>query len=122
MRIHIIDIIQHLNAAIMLVFCIFYPLSYFSRYFAELGVVIWAFALPFIYFPDLVHIPGVSKEEMRGTKKASIIGGWFWVVFWIGDLVDNKLMRIVSGVLVIFLLIYTIYYIRKFKKMQEKGQ
>ena len=119
MKIHAIDTIQHLNALVMLLFCIFYPFSYSSMYYAALGGVIWAFALPFLYFPDLLTIPGVSREEMRGTKKASIIAGWFWVLWWIGDLVDSTLLRILSGALLIFLIVYAIYYIRKMRKKED---
>jgi hypothetical protein len=113
---HAIEIIQHANAVLMLAFCIFYPSSYSNMYYVELGVVIWAFALPFLYFPDLLNISGVSKEEMKDTKKFSITAGWFWVLWWIGDLVDNTSLRIVSGLLLIFIIVYGIYYMRRLRE------
>jgi uncharacterized membrane protein len=85
-------------------------------------MVIWIFALPFLYFPDIVHISGVSREEMRDTKKASIAGGWFWVLWWIGDLVDSKSLRILSGLVLIFLLVYAVYYMRRLREKSSKKE
>lgn len=116
MKVNISEVVQHANAILMLGFCVSYSFLYLNAYYARLGVVIWVFALPFLYFPNLVIIPGVSKEEMKDAKKISIPAAWLWVLWWTGDLVESSLLRIVAGILLVLFITYCIFYIRKWKR------
>lgn len=115
-----INAIQHINAAIILGTCIFYPLFYVGTYYIEFGVFIWAASLPFLYLPDLMEIPDVSKEEMEDTKKISIPVSWFFVLFFWGFLIENNLLWIITLIFFIILVAYCLYYIKIHWK-KEKG-
>jgi hypothetical protein len=119
MKIDTINVIQHGSAAVMLAFCIFYPLLFAGTYDIMLGILIWAGSLPFLYFPDLVKIPGVSKEEMKDTKKISIPAGWYFILLFWNFVIENNSLRMIMSVLFIVLIVYCFYYIRKAKKSQE---
>jgi len=117
MKVDFIDLIQHVNVAFMLGFCVLYPLFHFG-YIDGLGLVIWAFSLPFTYFPNIMIIPGVSEEEKLAAKRASIVAGWSFILFWWGLLVESSLL-VVSGALLILLAAYCIFYIRRLRKIHR---
>lgn len=117
MKMNTPELMQLVNATLMLGFCVSYPLFHLNSYYAKLGIVIWAFALPIIYFPDLMIIPGVPRKEMRDAKKISIPAGWLWVLWCIGDLTDIRELRIIAGVFLIVFIAYLIFLVRKRRNM-----
>lgn len=119
MKIDTINVIQHGSAAVMLGFCIFYPLLFASTDYIMFGMLIWAGSLLFLYFPDLLEMPGVSKEEMKDAKKISIPAGWVLILFFWDFVIENKSLRMIMSVLFVVLIVYCFYYIRKAQKSQE---
>jgi hypothetical protein len=108
------------NAAVILGVCILYLLFYAGIYYIKFGVFIWAVSLPFLYFPDLMKIPGVSKEEMEDTKKISIPLSWFFVLLFWGSFIENNFLWIITIMFFIILVVYCLYYIKNHWK-EEKG-
>jgi hypothetical protein len=117
-----INVIQHMNAAVILGMCIFYPLFYVSTVHIKTGILIWAVSLPFLYFPDLMVIPGTSKKEMEGTKKLFIFLSWFFVLFYWNWVIKSTVFTIVIAVFFIVLVGYCLYFIMKYKKEESVGQ
>ncbi len=113
-----IDVIQHGSAAVMLAFCVLYPLFFAGTYYIKFGIVIWAVSLPFLYFSDLMKIPGVSKEEMKDAKKIWIPVSWYFILLFWNFVIESNSLRMITGVLFIVLIVYCFYYIRKARKSQ----
>jgi hypothetical protein len=118
MKINTKRVMQHVNAVIMLVICIFYFLSFYPSYYIEIGIAIWASSLIFLYFPDLFTIPGGSKEEITDIKMMAIVAGWLWMSVSIGLVTESRLFKILGVVL--FILLIVSYLIHERKKKENK--
>lgn len=116
MKMNTIEVIRLVNAGGMLVFSMSYSF-YLNDYYRGFGILFWVFALPFLYFPDLIRSPGVSKEVIRDSKKLSILVGWFIVVFWWGLESKNNSLIILGSMLFILITAYFIFYIKKWKNV-----
>ena len=113
MKMNTIDAIRHVNAAIMLAFSVSY--SYLNDYY-ELGMLFWAFTLPFLYFPDLIRSPEVPKEAIRDLKIVSIFSGWFFLLLWWAIISKSNSLIIADIIFSILLTVYAVFYVKKWKK------
>jgi hypothetical protein len=116
MKINTKRVMQHVNAVIMLVICIFYFLFFYSSYYIGIGIGIWASSLIFLYFPDLFTIPGGSKEEITDIKMMAIVAGWLWMSVSIGLVTESKLFKTLGVVLFILLIVSYLIHERKKRK------
>jgi hypothetical protein len=116
MKMNTKNVIQHVNAVAMFGVCVLYTSCYRRFYYVEIGIVMWLSSLFFLYFPDFLTIPGISRDEMREVKKISIPAGWVWILWWIGGLIDSGSLRTISSVLLILLIVYCGFYIRRWRK------
>ena len=116
MKINTKRVMQHVNAVIMLVICIFYFLFFYSSYYIEIGIAIWASSLIFLYFPDLFTIPGGSKEEIMNIKIMAIVAGWLWMSVSIGLVTESRLFKTLGVVLFILLIVSYLIHERKKRK------
>ena len=116
MKINTKRVMQHVNAVIMLVICIFYFLSFYSSYYIGIGIGIWASSLIFLYFPDLFTIPGGSKEEIMNIKIMAIVAGWLWMSVSIGLVTESRLFKTLGVVLFILLIVSYLIHERKRKR------
>ena len=110
---------QHVNAVIMLVICIFYFLFFYSSYYIEIGIAIWASSLIFLYFPDLFTIPGGSKEEIMNIKIMAIVAGWLWMSVSIGLVTESRLFKTLGVVLFILLIVSYLIHERRKRKIKS---
>jgi hypothetical protein len=62
MKKEILEITQHVNAVLAVVFCVVYSFLNCHLYIV-VGVILGGAALFFIYLPDIITIPGVLQEE-----------------------------------------------------------
>lgn len=116
-------IIQCVNAAILLVFCVLYVRSRSAPFHGIWGVIAWAGTL------FLAYSPAAIAQELFGKEKKinyalTIPLSWVLVIFWIGLGVEmgseTTLLRDLGGaLLVIFMLGYYSYYL--YRKIQRKG-
>ena len=112
-------VMQHVNAVIMLVICIFYFLFFYSSYYIEIGIAIWASSLIFLYFPDLFTIPGGSKEEIMNIKIMAIVAGWLWMSVSIGLVTESRLFKTLGVVLFILLIVSYLIHERRKRKIKS---
>lgn len=108
--------LQHVNAIAMFGVCFLYTSCYRRFYYVEIGIVMWLSSLFFLYFPDLLTIPGISRGEIGEIKKISIPAGWVWMLWWMGELIDNGSLRTTSSVLLILFIVYCVFYVRRWRK------
>jgi hypothetical protein len=115
MKKEILEITQHVNAVLAVVFCVVYSFLNCHLYIV-VGVILGGAALFFIYLPDIITIPGVLQEEKQDSKKISIVAGWCFVFWLLGITSESNLLK-GGGVLLFFLLalLFT-SYVRKFKR------
>ena len=121
MKMNAVEIFQHMNVALILAFCILYAYWSFSFGFG-FGLFLWATALFFLYFPNLMIIPGITGEEMNTGRKGGILGAWYWVLLGTGFYSKNKLLIIMSCAILVLLFVYFIFFIRKWKKEHPHGE
>ncbi|MBU7047685.1 MAG: hypothetical protein HXS54_14720 [Theionarchaea archaeon] len=119
MKMKTLEVIQHISATAMLGFSLSYILFRFNGYNIELGIIAWVFSLLFLYFPNFLTIPGVSKEEMNDAKVISIFSGWFLLFFLLWQLSRSTSLLILTVVFFILLILSFIYQMRKWRKTQH---
>ena len=119
MKMNTIEVIKHISAIAMLGFSLSYILFCLNGYNIELGIVAWVFSLPFLYFPNFLTIPGVSKEEKNDVKVISIFSGWFFLFFLLWQLSRSTSLIILTAVFFILLILSFIYQMRKWRKGQH---
>ena len=123
MKMNAVEFFQHMNVALMLGFCLLYSYWSFSFGFG-FGLFIWGGAVLLLYFPNLMIIPGVTGEGKNSVRKASILGAWCLMLWWTGLYSENNLLIIMSCAILVLLLAYCIFFIRKWKKEhpQREGE
>ncbi|MBU6999478.1 MAG: hypothetical protein HXS51_01830 [Theionarchaea archaeon] len=116
MKVEMIDILQHANAAAMLGFCILYPFFSPCGCGWEVALAVWAFGLLFLYWMNFVTFPKLKKDEMTDVKKATIPISWFFILFWWGLFCESNFLKIAAGILFIFAALCLSLYIRKLRR------
>lgn len=115
MKIDTVDAFQHINAVLILVFCVLYSLVYYGTY--ETGLIAWVFGFMAIYFSTLGGNPDSPEEDMITRKKISPFLGWLFAVFHMGLFTDNNSLLWASSIPFVIFIVFAIYYLREYYRM-----
>jgi uncharacterized membrane protein len=116
MKRNLIEIIHHINAVLIIVFCVFYPSSYHNFCGRLFSAVI---SLIFLYFFTVIRSPHFSKELVGSGKKLSLLESWFFAAFFLGLHLNSSALVYASGILLAGCVMLALYYLRRFARRRS---
>jgi len=115
MKIDTVDAFQHINAVLILVFCVLYSSLYYGTY--RPGLIAWVFGFMSIYGSTLSRNPDFPEEDTITKKKISPFLGWFLAAFYLGLLTESSSLQLASSIPFAILIVFAIYYLREYSRM-----
>lgn len=110
-----IEIAQHASAVAIVGLATLSFLFNYDLYIFILKVCV--VPLFILYAPDLLGFTyRYSREEMKNTKKVSILSSWIWALWGLNRIFSSMVLTSLVVVLFIFLVILSIFYYRNYKK------
>jgi phosphatidylserine synthase len=97
MKIDSIEIVQHVSAILLLVFCVLYSYSHEGIYYT--GLLTWITILIPLYFYNVVKISGIDEENMRTRKKLSVVLSWILALFLLGLRSEDLFLLFISALI-----------------------
>ncbi|MBU7016261.1 MAG: hypothetical protein HXS44_02035 [Theionarchaea archaeon] len=106
-------LVQHVNALLILVVCMYYS-SLYNNYIG--GLSAWGISLMYLYFYDLCKGPELLEPGTRARIILSSLVGWGLSLCMLGLFIDIQHYHLVFSILFLILLIVSLYYWRYYSQ------